>query len=61
MGDHGLNVRMAKILTLGDRVEDVFIIDGEALSRPRTQMQFERDILDTLASDDARQTAKGTT
>jgi len=61
MGDHGLNVRMAKILTLGDRVEDVFIIDGEALARPRTQMQFERDILDTLASDDARQTVKGTT
>lgn len=59
MGDHGLNVRMAKILTLGDRVEDVFIVDGEALTRPRTQMQFERDILDTLASDDARQPVKG--
>lgn len=51
MAAHGINVRMAKILTLGDRVEDVFIIDGEALSRPRTQMQFERDILDTLAVD----------
>ena len=51
MRDHRVNVRMAKIMTLGDRVEDVFIIEGEALQRPRTQMQFERDILDTLAAD----------
>ena len=51
MRDHRVNVRMAKIMTLGDRVEDVFIIEGETLQRPRTQMQFERDILDTLAAD----------
>ena len=42
---------------LGDRVEDVFIVDGAALERPRTQMQFERDILDALAGEEARQRA----
>jgi [protein-PII] uridylyltransferase len=47
-----INLRMAKVMTLGDRVEDVFIIDGTALERPRIQMQFERDILDVLAGDD---------
>ena len=57
IGAHGLNVTMAKILTLGDRVEDVFIVDGEALSRPRSQMQFERDVLDILISDARRQAA----
>lgn len=45
---HEVNLLMAKIMTLGDRVEDVFIVDGAALERPRTQMQFERDILDAL-------------
>jgi len=57
MAQHRISVKMAKIMTLGDRVEDVFIIAGEALSRPRTQMQFERDILDTLALDAGRQAA----
>ena len=54
---HEVNLLMAKIMTLGDRVEDVFIVDGSALARPRSQMQFERDILDALAGDDARQQA----
>ena len=54
---HEVNLLMAKIMTLGDRVEDVFIVDGSALTRPRSQMQFERDILDALAGDEARQQA----
>ena len=54
---HEVNLLMAKIMTLGDRVEDVFIVDGAALERPRTQMQFERDILDALAGEEARQRA----
>src|SRR5690606_28359747 len=54
---HGVSVSMAKIMTLGDRVEDVFILTGSALERPRTQMQFERAVLDALAGDEARQQA----
>ena len=44
---------MAKIMTLGDRAEDVFIISGPALERPRTQMQFERDVLQALTGEEA--------
>jgi [protein-PII] uridylyltransferase len=55
--NHGVNLQMAKVMTLGDRVEDVFIIEGEALERPRTQMQFERAILDALAGDNGQRAA----
>lgn len=46
---HGVNVLTAKILTLGERVEDVFLIDGQALGRPREQLQLETDLLEALA------------
>ncbi|SAI02529.1 PII uridylyl-transferase [Bordetella ansorpii] len=55
--DNGVSLIMAKIMTLGDRVEDVFIISGSALERPRTQMQFERAVLRALAGDEAPQQA----
>jgi len=45
---HGINLKMAKIMTLGDRVEDVFMVEGDALDHPRTQLQFERAILQGL-------------
>jgi len=45
---HAINLKMAKIMTLGDRVEDVFIVEGEALEHPRTQLQFERAVLAKL-------------
>ncbi|HEX7388311.1 MAG TPA: [protein-PII] uridylyltransferase [Castellaniella sp.] len=46
---HEVDLKMAKIMTLGDRVEDIFILDGEALNHPRNQLQFERHVLDALA------------
>ena len=46
---HGLNVQTAKINTLGERVEDVFLIDGSALETPRGQLQIETDLLAALA------------
>ena len=45
---HQVNLQMAKVMTLGERAEDVFIIDGDSLENPRTQLLFERDILDML-------------
>ncbi|NYT60937.1 [protein-PII] uridylyltransferase [Alcaligenaceae bacterium] len=45
---HAINLKMAKVLTLGDRVEDIFIIEGDVLGHPRAQLQFERNILATL-------------
>ncbi|CAM5360828.1 [protein-PII] uridylyltransferase [Eoetvoesiella caeni] len=45
---HAVSLKMAKIMTLGDRVEDVFIVEGAALENPRTQLQFERAVLAKL-------------
>ena len=43
-----INLHTAKIMTLGERVEDVFLIDGQALNNARTQLQLETDLLDAL-------------
>ncbi|MGB3290057.1 MAG: ACT domain-containing protein, partial [Burkholderiaceae bacterium] len=45
---NSISLKMAKIMTLGDRVEDIFIIEGDALGHPRSQLQFERNVLSTL-------------
>ena len=47
---HGIDLKMAKIMTLGDRVEDIFILEGDSLGRTRGQLQFERHVLEALAS-----------
>jgi [protein-PII] uridylyltransferase len=46
---HGINVHTAKINTLGERVEDVFLIDGPELNDARSQIQIEQDLLEALA------------
>jgi len=43
-----LNLHTAKIMTLGERVEDVFLVDGPAMNSPRTQLQLEADLLDAM-------------
>jgi [protein-PII] uridylyltransferase len=45
---HRVNVHTAKIMTLGERVEDVFLIDGPTLNNARSQIQLETDLLQTL-------------
>ncbi|OVZ62164.1 [protein-PII] uridylyltransferase [Pigmentiphaga sp. NML080357] len=45
---HGINLKTAKVMTLGERVEDTFLIDGGALDNARSQIQFEQDLLDAL-------------
>lgn len=47
---HQVDLRMAKIMTLGDRVEDSFILHSEALKEPRRNQAFERAVLDCLSS-----------
>ncbi len=43
-----INLHTAKIMTLGERVEDVFLIDGPMLAHARSQIQLETDLLDAL-------------
>ncbi|MUI15746.1 [protein-PII] uridylyltransferase [Massilia dura] len=43
-----VNLHTAKVMTLGERVEDVFIVDGQSLSSARTQIQLETDLLEAL-------------
>jgi [protein-PII] uridylyltransferase len=43
-----INLHTAKVMTLGERVEDVFLVDGAALSNTRLQLQLETDLLDAL-------------
>ncbi|MDK6203406.1 bifunctional uridylyltransferase/uridylyl-removing protein, partial [Oligella urethralis] len=43
-----INLRMARLLTLGERVEDIFIIQGAALENLQSQLDFERAIMETL-------------
>ncbi|HEY4542962.1 MAG TPA: [protein-PII] uridylyltransferase [Noviherbaspirillum sp.] len=48
LAKYRVNLHTAKIMTLGERVEDVFLVDGAALSSPRRQIQLETDLLDVL-------------
>ena len=48
LAKYRVNLRTAKIMTLGERAEDVFLVDGEALSHTRTQIQLETDLLEAL-------------
>ena len=43
-----INLQTARINTLGDRAEDVFLISGEALSNSKTVLQLEQDLLADL-------------
>jgi [protein-PII] uridylyltransferase len=43
-----INLHTAKVMTLGERVEDVFLIDGPALNNQRVQVQLETELLDAL-------------
>jgi [protein-PII] uridylyltransferase len=44
-----VNLHAAKVTTLGERVEDLFLIDGLALANPRDQLKLEGELLDALA------------
>ncbi|HJV73979.1 MAG TPA: [protein-PII] uridylyltransferase [Noviherbaspirillum sp.] len=48
LANYKVNLHTAKIMTLGERVEDVFLVDGPVLNNPRSQIQLETDLLEAL-------------
>ncbi len=46
---HHVNLQLAKITTLGERVEDTFLVDGAVLQQPKAQLRIETELLDALA------------
>jgi [protein-PII] uridylyltransferase len=48
LAKYRVNLHTAKIMTLGERVEDVFLVDGPILNNARSQIQLERELLDAL-------------
>ena len=45
---HGIHLQLAKISTLGERVEDTFLISGEALQHNKAQIEIETELLQVL-------------
>jgi [protein-PII] uridylyltransferase len=45
-----IQLHNAKITTLGERIEDTFLLDGAALSHSRTQIAVETELLDAIAA-----------
>jgi [protein-PII] uridylyltransferase len=48
LAKYRVNLHTAKIMTLGERVEDVFLVDGPVLNNARSQIQLETDLLEAL-------------
>jgi [protein-PII] uridylyltransferase len=46
---HHINLQLAKVTTLGERVEDTFLIDGAALNQNRSQIEIETELLDAVS------------
>ncbi len=45
---HNLNLQLAKVTTLGERVEDIFLIHGPELQHNRAQIAIETELLEAL-------------
>ena len=50
LAQHRINLELAKVITLGERVEDTFVVTGEALRHARTQLQIESELLDAAGA-----------
>ena len=45
---HRINLKLAKVTTLGERVEDTFLIDGPELQQNKAQIAIETELLEAL-------------
>jgi [protein-PII] uridylyltransferase len=46
---HEINLQLAKVTTLGERVEDTFLVDGASLQQNKRQLEIESELLDAIA------------
>ena len=47
---HHINLQLAKVTTLGERVEDTFLIDGPELQHNKAQIAIETELLEALGA-----------
>jgi [protein-PII] uridylyltransferase len=47
---HKLNLQLAKVSTLGERVEDTFLIDGPELQQNKRQLEIETELLEAISA-----------
>ena len=50
LASNRVNLQLAKVTTLGERVEDTFLVDGPELQRPKAQLRIETELLDAIAT-----------
>ena len=49
LAKHKINLQLAKVATLGERVDDTFLIQGDELQHNRAQIEIETELLEALA------------
>ena len=49
LAKHHINLELAKVATLGERVDDTFLIQGAELQHNRAQIEIETKLLRALA------------
>ncbi len=50
LAKHKLNLQLAKVTTLGERVEDTFLIDGAQLQHNKAQIEIETELLEAISN-----------
>ncbi|MDO5654085.1 MAG: [protein-PII] uridylyltransferase [Brachymonas sp.] len=50
LADHGINLELAKVSTMGERVEDSFLLSAESLAQSEARQQLHDDLLHKLAT-----------
>ncbi len=48
LAEHGIRLHTAKIATLGERVEDTFLLTGNVLNQDAQVLRIERELLERL-------------